>query len=543
VVAGAIALAGAAASAYGARKQSKAQKEAARAANAPQESSRDPWLAPHLTDHVGEILRQQNRLALGRLNNPEGAAAHLPGPVGGGGGGGGGGSGGEPSYGSQAGDVFNRVADWAGDYNSPFMESASGYVGNTLGTDNFAGRNAYLDDLSGRLGGASFDRSIGMFEDFLGSELEAPQLGGAGGGFRAASYNFGGGGAGPPVPEAGGGEIPDTMAQGGWVADRIRDLWDESRFDPANDPTLAPYVDALQREALEGYEQSVADLNASAEGAGRFGSGLYTATRARANEEYNEGLQAELARVYMGAREANLGRAMEGLGLASNRDLTAMGDLTAREGIAAGERNTARSASASRAGAAASAASARYATDVQAALQSRGQNLEAIRSVMGMDQYGLSMLGQVGQGLSDEQQNVLGMVPGLEQANLLPLQQLLGAGQGLAGLESTAAGERNARTAVSAQNNALRWQQQVYQDQAAQREIDNYLRTIATIGGMGGTGTSPGAHVPVPSTSAAAVQGGLGGAALGFGLYGMYGGGGAPAPAPAPSGPPQTVLV
>jgi len=424
--------------------------------------------------------------------------------------------------------------------NDPTIGAGNRFIQGTLESQDFSGRNRILDDLSRTLGSASFETPTHLLLDFLGSgnstSLSAPGVapraapgsapgsrqGSAlpspsapGGANRAAAGLYMTPRSYPaPAPRPGTpGPVPDTGRDSSFFAEQIRALFDPSRLDPANDPTLQPYIEALRREALEGHREALADLNARAEGTGRFGGGLYQNLRTRAGEEFDEALASEIASVYLGARENALGRQMQGLGLLNARDLAAMQDATDRYGID-------QQAASARAAAASAAAAQQAGLDLQRELGLRSQDLEAIQSLMGHQQYGLSTLAGLGQQHTQDQFTALGAIPALQNIGLQGLDVALGGAQGLVNLDQLAQQDAASRRAASAQNAALNFERSRWNEQRAQRELDSYLRTIGVIAGLGGQAVNPGTYLPAPSTSAATLQGLLGGASTGLGIYG-----------------------
>lgn len=408
-------------------------------------------------------------------------------------------------------DRFNDLIDRSiGASNDPRLGVGDDYTKNLLGSTNFEGQNDYLSSLWGDLGGANFDEGIDLLKQFLG-----PGYGGSGGSASggptqytssgapvATGRSFGGGyasrGPGGASAAGPGGDIPDTMAQGGWVADRIRELFDPSRLDPANDPTMQPYLKALREEAMEGWEKEQASLSATAEGRGRYGGGLYRAMSGDLGARSAKELDRTIASVLFGSRENALGRQMEGLGTANQRDLAAMNDRTQRYGI---------DSAASASGAASSAA---------AESAKRGQDLAAIGQLLSMNQFGLGMKQGIGNFFGQMQQGALGNIPGMQGAANQGLQLGLGGANGLAGLDLGLAGldtqkyaSNNALQGSLANANAARagtnLQGRIWDEGAGQREIDNLLKIIMGVGGMGGSQWGQG---PPPGFNPMALYGG-----------------------------------
>lgn len=283
--------------AYAADKQSKAADKANKAARGPwsETTERQPWGAamPYLEGALGENQRvYQQALAAYQNASRRGSGRGrreeknvTPKRRGKGGGGGNMGS---------ANQLLGRMKDRAMN-RSPLLDKASGYVSSTLGA---------AEDGSGPFGGNP------VYNE-LWNRLTAEGGDGGGGG-------TGGGG------DTNGDGIPDSMVGSTFWNDRAREFFDPSRLDPANDPTLAPYVEALRREMGEDLEGQLLDINDQSNAVGMYGGSGRALEAARTREEGQEALASELARVYMGSREANLGRQMQLMGLISDRDLALM---------------------------------------------------------------------------------------------------------------------------------------------------------------------------------------------------------------------------
>jgi hypothetical protein len=418
---------------------------------------------------------------------------------------------------NSANGVLSEVARQAlGAGKSPMIDDATNFTRGTLNSTNFTGRNDILSDLTDRLGNASFDDPTNMLKNFLGGSYGAEgsgpaKAGGSGGGGGGASRGYSGGG-GYSMPgggaygfsggAGGGSAVPDATGYGTFGTE-IRGVLDAAKKNPADDPNVQALIESLKRESLEGHQRSVADLDARSEASGRFGGGAWADARSLANEEYDEGLQGQIANVYVGQRQSALDRAMQALGLVNNRDIASMSDATQREGIAA-------SSAASSAG-----------LSAQMDLARRGQDLDAINSLLKHQEFGLSTLGSLGSQLSDDQFKALGAVGDISNIGLSGLNIAGNAGSAMAGLQGSLASS-NAQRSIA--NSALNFEKQKYQDALPQQQIDNYLRTIGLIGGMGGTqfGVNPGANTPTVNSTAAALMGGVGG---GLSAYGALNGG------------------
>lgn len=322
--------------AYAANKQSKAAKAANKAATGPwsETTTREPWAAamPYLEGALGENQRvyqqalgayqRASRIGMGsgrgkggKQVSPDAKRAELQsqglrgkalqkamdewrsagGGRGGRGGGGGGGQGGSRGGANR---VLARLEDRAMN-RSPLLDQASGYVSSTLGD---------AGDGSGPFGGNPVYNEL--YRRLTAGDPQTP----------GADDGTGGTGAG-----GGGGEgIPDSMTGSTFWNDQARQLFDPSRLDPANDPTMAPYIEALRREMGEDLEQQLGQIDDRANSVGMYGGSGRALEAARTREEGQEALGSTLAQTYMGAREANLARQMQALGMISERDLALM---------------------------------------------------------------------------------------------------------------------------------------------------------------------------------------------------------------------------
>lgn len=396
------------------------------------------------------------------------------------------GGGGAPPRPQGASGMFGGVYDAANDLlggapNTGNVQAGSQYAQNSLGSTNFAGSNDYLNALGNQASQADFNLPIQLLQQFLGANPNGSSNSSPGGsrglGGRTFSVSSGGGGAPGGGSSGPGGVVPDTVGNSdSFFAQQIRALFDPSRLDPANDPTMAPYLDVLEQRAGERSAADQAALSAMAEGGGRFGSSLYNAQAGSQALGSERALNEAIAQTLFGSREAALGRQMQGLDMTNTRDLSAMNDMTQRAGIDAQSR-------ASSAANAAQMAAARMAQETAF----RGQDLGALQGIMGHTQFGLGQLGNVGQLLQQQQLGSLGAIPGLEAAalgsqgwDMNALNMMLGAAGGQGNLEGN-------RMAANASRAGTDFQRYMYDDQAAWRNINNMLGVAQTIGGMGGT--------------------------------------------------------
>lgn len=424
-------------------------------------------------------------------------------------------------------DLYNTIKNFSTSQLNPSSASPSG------------GTNPVLDDLYRRLGNVSYDQPLSLLTQFLGvgadgsynggqpqrSNAGAAQMFGGGSGALGSSY----GASGAP------GGIGDTVGgQNTYFAEQIRKFFDPSRLDPANDPTMQPYLDAINQQAVEAGQKLMGAAGARAEGTGRYGGGYYGKLVKDVGDATATDVANASAQALMGSRQAALAAQMEALDLINKRDQAAMADATNRYGITS-------SANASGASAAAQAASAA----AQAALARRGQDLDAITALMGYQQNGLGSLQRLGEFNGTQQQNSvgnLGSLFGMEQsgwnqasnaADWMGQNYWTGQQFDYTKQRDAAAAQRDAAAAAAeaaANANAEAWRNKQWdwetgwQDQFNQNKLlQDWINGLAAIGGMGGSGTgsttTPGAGI---NLGAATAQGALGGGLTGAGLARQY---------------------
>lgn len=318
--------------------------------------------------------------------------------------------------------------------------------------------------------------------------------------------NFGGNGSG----------VPDTMVPESFFGTQTRKMFDEQ----ANEGELAALIDAMNKDTERGMFRDLAQLDAAAQGSGRFGGDMFKGMNADARRAALEEMAQSSAGVRVGDREARRQALLANLGMVNQRDLGLLGANVQREGIAAGERSSA----------AASAAAAAGQAD-QLALARRGQDLSALGALMDNEQFGLGQLGQIGGQLSQDRINTLGLVPGLEGIGLQGLQLANQAGGGMVDMrgQDTSRSIANMQTKLGQQQ--LNQQAGIFNAQQQQQQVNDYLRTVLGIGGLGGTTQTNGTNTqPVgalPNGTANAIVAGLGAGLSTYGsMGGSFGGGG-----------------
>jgi hypothetical protein len=291
---------------------------------------------------------------------------------------------------------------------------------------------------------------------------------------------------------------PDTGAGSGTFQTYLRQMMDEG----ANEEEIAGVLDSMRGDRERELYSSIADVQAAAAGAGRSGGDWEAARESDARGQMLNKFGQLSAQLRYGDLEARRQAKVELLGLLNNRDIAAMMDATNRAGISA------------------SAGSAAAANATAEKLGLRAQDLQAIMGVMEGSQFGLDQLLRMGGQLSSDRMGSLGMIPAFEGLGLAGQQNALGAARGLADIDAREAAAR-ARAGSNRQNAAL------MQSEAQQRMLNDYLRTVLGIGGMGGTSTTQGTNV-VPgagvSVGGATAAGLVGGGIAGAGVFSESGG-------------------
>jgi hypothetical protein len=352
-----------------------------------------------------------------------------------------------------------------------------------------------------------------------------------GSGYTTAAPAEGGGNGTPPARGSGaygagasgwsggggyqGSGVPDTVGgNNSFFAQQTQKMFDEK----SNDAELQALIDAMNQDVEKGMYRDLAQLDASAQGSGRFGGGMWKALAGDAREQAAGEMTEGAARVRVGDREARRQALLNALSQVNTRDLGLLGANVQREGIAASERNASAGASAASAGLA-----------EQSALARRAQDLSAIGALMDNERFSLGQLGDLGGQLSSDRLSSLGMVPGLEGIGLQGLQSALGAGGGMTDLrgqdiQRQIANQQasTARAGLNLQRQGMNQQLGMYNASQQQGAVNDYLRTILSIGGLGGTSTTTGTNVQPGlgvNPTGAALQGALGGASTAAGIY------------------------
>lgn len=292
----------------------------------------------------------------------------------------------------ELGDRFDDAADRAEDYgqNNEWAAGGRDWYANQM-EGNMA-NNPWMSRLYDQTEGLDMDEGMAALRDYLGGGSGGSgggSGGGGGGGHYPTSggyYNYGGGGS-SSSGGRGGGNIPDSTAGDGFFKEKIQALFDAARLDPANDPTIKPMIDSIKGESEEAYWRAVTDLTNKAEGAGRYGSGLYQGMRSQHADEYHEALQATMAQQYQHARDVALQQQMEGLGLVNTRDI-AEGQMASNEEMAS-----------------MSAAASGRAAQLSYDAQMDGNRLQAMQMMLGAGQFGMQMGGEMAGLMQSGQEN------------------------------------------------------------------------------------------------------------------------------------------
>lgn len=400
--------------------------------------------------------------------------------------------------------------------NDPTMGAANNAVRNILGDSGraggtaggaeqtgFEGYNPLADRLARNLEGQPGDADA-LLRQFMGNQGGgAAGQGGSGGavptnqiwtgnptGGTGGWDGQGGSGGGP----GGAGAVPDTVGgSNSYFAQQVRQLMDQG----ASGADVQAVIDAQSADINRGLSTNLWGLDAAAQGTGRFGGDAWAGLGNQARHDATDQMGTFASRTRLGELADRRSMQENLLGQVNARDLGAMSDATQRHGID--------SASATAgAGNAASAASAK-----------RQQDLQALGMLVGHQEFNTGQLSGLADRSSTDRLSAVGMVPGLEGVNLSGLGAANQSAGNLVGL-------RQAQIAGGTARAGLNQQAQIYNAGAQQNQINDYLRTIGSIGSMGGSSHTTGTNV-VPgagiSPTGAAFQGALGGGLAAYGAY------------------------
>lgn len=331
-----------------------------------------------------------------------------------------------------------------------------------------------------------------------------------GGSFTAGGgYQSGGGAAG----------IPDTAAQPGEFSNYIKGLLSQT----VDSKDIQGVVDASSADAMTAYWNAARQQDAAAQGGGRFGGGSYNADLTAGQAALGKQIAGVSAGTRLTAADQLRSAQLTGASQLNNRDIAAANDATNRYGISA------------------SAQSSGAATAAQAAATYRAQNLAAIQSMLGHNEYSTTQLQGLGAQSSKDQTDSIGAAPGLAGISLAGVNAANAAGEGIVnqnqvdaqravGMGQVSVGRANVNLGQQ-QLGLARDQYQTgideYNAQAPANAMNEYMRTILGIYGSGGTSTTQGTNV-VPglglSPTGSAIAGGVGTGLAAYGAYNAYNG-------------------
>lgn len=383
---------------------------------------------------------------------------------------------------------------------NPILNRLAGTLQGNVDTGNGTSRNLLLNFLGedGRGGGGSGSGS--------GSQPAtwSPYVAYGQPGYSSAAASAGSGGTGGSGNYGG---VPDTMVPSSFFGDQTRKLFD----DPTNAADLQTVIDSMNEDAKRGMYADLNQLDAASQGSGRLGGDTWKSVGNDARRTADQAMLSNSANVRLTDRAQRTAAKLQALGLVNQRDLGLLDANTSRAN-------------------AATAAAASGANSANAlSLAQRAQDLDAIQSLMQGEQFNVGQLGGVGQQLSSDRLGSLGMVPGLEGIGLSGLSQANNAAGNDVAMRGQDLGLREAQIGAGTARASLAQQRGIFNATQQQGSVNDYLRTILGIGGMGGASHTEGTNVQPGlgiSPTGAALQGALGGAATGYGLYQTYRNGG-----------------
>lgn len=387
---------------------------------------------------------------------------------------------------------FQGSYDSAVDYaqNNPYSQASQSYIEDSLSGS--MGRNPFMQNVYDQTQGHGQQEGLDYLRNFLGGGPSNSADNGNDGGYSGSGGGNSSRGVSASRRSTGGGggrNIPDSTVGAGFFSKHINELFDPSRLDPASDPTIRPMVDAFQNEAKESYYAGLTDLVNSAEAGGRFGSGMYSAQRSQAQDEYNEASQQSMAQIYQHARDQAIANQMDALGLVNTRDIS--------EGQIAAQRDATRS----------SASSAAAGIRAQQDMHSKEMQLQGIQQMLQAGQFDLGLQGQMGSLMSQNQLGAMQAGLGYGQLGMsgFDAQQGFGAlglqaNQGMAGIGQNQQQLWQQQQAQQAANRArqqqMQFQRDQYNDRAPFDMIDRLTRSMQGLNEMGGYEMDPGYVAP-----------------------------------------------
>lgn len=376
-----------------------------------------------------------------------------------------------------------NAGDWAQgaiDYGqgNDFTNSANDYIQNTLsGGQN----NRWADQLFGDLNDVNMDESNQYLRDFLGGSGGSGGRGGGGG--LGSGYSGVGGTGGRKV------KIQDSTMGKGAFADTAQWFLDrDARLNPADDPTLKPYIDAMQQEALESYQGMSNDLDSELSGRGLWGGSRASGLKQMARDDAQENITNATAGVYQGSRDNAINKMMEMLGLGNQRDI-AQGNIDAQMEAANMAASSSNSANASN----------RYNAD-------QDRRLQAISMMMQGGQFGLGMKGDMANMLQGAQDNALNAGIGYGELGMSGYDRANNMGQlglgALSQLGGNVSSYYNSQYGRQASERANQFARERYDNQLPWDNANQMIDLLRNMGSLSGEYDSPGyVQSPGPSGS------------------------------------------
>ena len=416
-------------------------------------------------------------------------------------------------------DAVNRAMttrpDFAAKFTPPPPSAAGGAGGGSNAGSQALDYNPVLQDLYGRLGGASLDQSSDLLSQFYQQggggtgETAAPAQAPMGSTYAAGYINSSGQIVRPSSAGGAAGVIGDSTAGPGLFNQYAQDELSGKYLDP-NNPQLQAYLDVINRRGQQALQQQLDTVGDQADAVGMYGSSGQALQSSRTQAAGLQNIDDSLATATYQAYGDERNRMQDTAGLVNTRDVDAA-QIQAQAAEGAANR-----------GASSSEAAADRALDLQ--LQTRGQNLSALQSLQQNNQFGLGLLGNLGTQLSSDRTSAIGQAPGIDDAQYGGLQKALGVSQ--------AFGQADAQ--AKARNAAIQWQNQ----NAQGVNLDSYMRRLGALGSTVQTTTNDGqldsSGHPVGNVvdpTGASIAGGLGAGLSAWALLSQNNGGQSAPPA------------
>lgn len=416
-----------------------------------------------------------------------------------------------------AADIFRQAAERGFEAgNTDTIKQGRAATANILGaaggggpeSTGFEGYNPILDRLAGTLeGDVNSRKGRDLLLQFLGENGRDGSGAGGGGSSKGGSNVRYGYAKGSPQAMAAAGynnnSVPDSMKADSYFADETRKIMDEK----ANEAELESLINEMNADTEKGMFRDLAQLDAASQGSGRFGGDMWKGMSLDAREEALQEMNKTSSGVRMTDREARRQARLNALSGVNARDQALLNANVAREGINA------------------SSAAAAGASADSLALAKRGQDLQALGALLDSENYSIGQLGDIGSQLSGDRLTAMGQIPGLEGVGLSGLNIALGGGGGLNDITQMQNQLKLGQAQIGVQRQGLNQQLGMFNAGQSQNVIDDYMRSILGIGGMGGTQRTvgqnaiPGAGV---SVGGAAAMGALGGGLAGYGAARGY---------------------